>query len=424
MSRLGRNGSTTRLRCNYRNIIGGHDMYQSNRTRVIVQQSGESRPQANEYSNNVEQTIKDTSASAAEVPAPPRLSSPWPRMSFAGNKSSNKNKNFSFFSRSRDNRMRWHEYIDDRENPENGKNDDEEEEDDDDEEEEDIEYRLYRRERKIMIRNPLDSQDWRRLLAPRTLTPAERYTVVDWWKNIISIPKSQVLRRIFAHLLVNVGVAVGLIILNKFGVMLPEISAFPHTTVATALGLLLIFRTNASYDRFWEARKTWTKITNTCRGIARMGTIYIRNSELAEIIVRYSMAFPISLKHRLRGRRIRSDYYGVLTNSEINKLDSIANVPYHLSCKMSELLSNAVLGGYLKHSDQQLIEPLIQELLEGQGSCERILRTPVPLSYSRHTSRFLSLWNITLPFILVRKGMGMFAVVATFAVALYVWWFC
>jgi len=83
---------------------------------------------------------------------------------------------------------------------------------------------------------------------------------------------------------------------------------------------------------------------------------------------------------------------------------------------MSQLLYAAVKDGALKASDQQLVEALIQELLEAQGACERILRTPVPLSYSRHTSRFLSIWNFTLPFILVRKGLGMFAVVATFAV--------
>jgi len=35
------------------------------------------------------------------------------------------------------------------------------------------------------------------------------------------------------------------------------------------------------------------------------------------------------------------------------------------------------------------------------GACERLVQTPVPLNYARHTSRFLSIWCLTLPFALV-----------------------
>ncbi|KIY95166.1 hypothetical protein MNEG_12797 [Monoraphidium neglectum] len=34
------------------------------------------------------------------------------------------------------------------------------------------------------------------------------------------------------------------------------------------------------------------------------------------------------------------------------------------------------------------------------GTCERLLRTPIPLSYTRHTSRFLVIWLALLPFTL------------------------
>ena len=85
---------------------------------------------------------------------------------------------------------------------------------------------------------------------------------------------------------------------------------------------------------------------------------------MVEHLVRCCMAFPISLKHRLRGKRIKGDYYGVLTSAEISELDAVANVPLHLCCKMSQLLNEAVGSGALRPSDQYLVEALVQELLE------------------------------------------------------------
>lgn len=37
------------------------------------------------------------------------------------------------------------------------------------------------------------------------------------------------------------------------------------------------------------------------------------------------------------------------------------------------------------------------------GACERILRTPIPVSYTRHTSRFLTIWLFFLPFAIYPK---------------------
>ncbi len=48
-----------------------------------------------------------------------------------------------------------------------------------------------------------------------------------------------------------------------------------HSLVGVALGLLLVFRTNASYDRFWEGRKLWGGIVNESRNLARTSTVFL-----------------------------------------------------------------------------------------------------------------------------------------------------
>lgn len=54
----------------------------------------------------------------------------------------------------------------------------------------------------------------------------------------------------------------------------------PHTLLGSALGLLLVFRTNAAYQRFQEGRKLWESVLNVSRNIARMSYLY-ENGEFA-----------------------------------------------------------------------------------------------------------------------------------------------
>ena len=57
------------------------------------------------------------------------------------------------------------------------------------------------------------------------------------------------------------------------------LSLQPHTLLGSALGLLLVFRTNAAYQRFQEGRKLWEQLLNVSRDIARMSHLY-ENGEI------------------------------------------------------------------------------------------------------------------------------------------------
>ena len=94
------------------------------------------------------------------------------------------------------------------------------------------------------------------------LIPAERYTTADWWKCLISLPRSQMLGRVSSHLIANTVFA---IMVWAAYVLWPKQLRFltagltpqHHLLLGNALGLLLIFRTNTAYDRFWEGRRLW-----------------------------------------------------------------------------------------------------------------------------------------------------------------------
>ncbi|CAN1157456.1 UPF0187 protein At3g61320, chloroplastic [Linum perenne] len=93
-------------------------------------------------------------------------------------------------------------------------------------------------------------------------------------------------------------------------------STLPYQLTAPALALLLVFRTEASYSRFEEGRKAWTKVISGTNDFARQiitGVDESRDSLLKSSLLKYVMAFPIALKcHVINGSDIRQDLRNVL----------------------------------------------------------------------------------------------------------------
>ena len=80
------------------------------------------------------------------------------------------------------------------------------------------------------------------------------------------------------------------------------VPATAHTLIGAALGLLLVFRTNASYDRYWEGRRQWGTIINKSRNLGRVSRVYLNQGapDLARRIGLWTMAFAHAVANRLR----------------------------------------------------------------------------------------------------------------------------
>jgi len=184
---------------------------------------------------------------------------------------------------------------------------------------------------------------------------------------------------------------------TDFPDLLLPMSALGPTT--GALSLLLVFRTNASYGRWWEARKIWGGLLNRSRDFVRQGLSWFKTEDSAskEQIVRYTMGFAIALKVHLRSDEdMRTELTGVLSEDELERAMEEVHVPNHILRMMSEVVWQADIGPVLSTEMSQNIT-FFEDVL---GKCERILKTPIPLSYTRHTSRFLFMWLLLLPFAL------------------------
>ncbi|KAH7301381.1 hypothetical protein KP509_23G022700 [Ceratopteris richardii] len=193
--------------------------------------------------------------------------------------------------------------------------------------------------------------------------------------------------------------AVNLSLLPSFFPLL-HAASLPYELTAPAIALLLVFRTDASYSRYDEARKTWNKVLSTTENFVRLSLQVIEDPQdlgLLSSLIGYIMAFPVSLKcHLVYCSDERKDLQSFLSEEDLDFILSANHRPHRLIQLMSQTLSLINLD----HERKVYLDENISRFITSLNVCERIIRTPIPLSYTRLTSRFLVLWHLTLPIIL------------------------
>ena len=87
---------------------------------------------------------------------------------------------------------------------------------------------------------------------------------------LLFVIRGSVVPRIFPHLLAVGLFAAAVSALHELRwLSVPEFSLAPFTLLGVALSIFLGFRNNASYERWWEARKQWGAMVYEIRSLAR-----------------------------------------------------------------------------------------------------------------------------------------------------------
>lgn len=258
-----------------------------------------------------------------------------------------------------------------------------------------------------------------------TLSAPQRYSVSDWYENVKTLPGSQVLSRVSSHLSFNFGWAV---MVTVAAYLWPSASAVfnlesiapptvfmnldlgvPFELSGGILGILLAFRTGQSYDRFWEGRTLWARVIGRVRSLARAGAVYVDRQENGEneslrMLNMWLSSYPIALRQHLTGERDMNEFVQLDAQDRL-LLEETDNLPITVCLILSEVINEIKLdeGQSAKELLWWQMENFVHELLQLVGEGEAIAGTPVPLAYSRHTSRLLSVWTFFMPIILLQK---------------------
>jgi ion channel-forming bestrophin family protein len=228
------------------------------------------------------------------------------------------------------------------------------------------------------------------------------YDSHKWTNHLLDI-KGSVVRQIFWRVVLFVAWSAAVAAFDRY-VRPIGVPSTVHTLIGVALGLLLVFRTNASYERFWEGRKLWGGIVNESRNLARSAAAFLRDQpQLLRPIVLWTAAFSYASMNSLRGVRGLGGVASRLPKDEVAEALAAQHVPSAVARRISDLLVKARDEGHITDYVVVNIDGNVQLLIDYIGGCERIQKTPLPFAYVVHLRRALILYCLTLPFALVES---------------------
>lgn len=191
----------------------------------------------------------------------------------------------------------------------------------------------------------------------------------------------------------------------------------PFEVAGGALGVFLVLRTNAGYDRWWEGRKLWGGIVNQCRNLALAALAYgPADPDWRDRAVRRTAAFAHASRLSLRCDPEQTALEALLGPDEARRVRASRHLPSAVARLIGESLRDARDRLGMDGFDLLRIDQERATLIDHIGGCERIMKTPMPLAYRIEIRRFLVLFLASLPFALVWK-VGWLTPVITFLVA-------
>ena len=180
-----------------------------------------------------------------------------------------------------------------------------------------------------------------------------------------------------------------------------------HTILGVALGLLLVFRTNASYDRYWEGRKLLGGIVNRARDLARQLVGHVRSSEHRPIVADVIRLLDVYFATAMQGLRSERDLSKIvdLTEDERKLLEphTTARAMVVLTWITERIHRLDKAGALVTDARVKAVEENLTALVDNYGNCERIVQTPVPFAYAQHIKVFVTLFCFTVPFAMVAE---------------------
>jgi ion channel-forming bestrophin family protein len=237
------------------------------------------------------------------------------------------------------------------------------------------------------------------------------YNPKNWLKLIFNFHSSQLMKNMLPNLLGIGGLTAGMVwfFSDVVQVKIPE-GVSIHAFVGLVLGLVLVFRTNTAYDRWWEGRRLFGSLTNSSRNMAIKLTAILPadDHESRRFFAQMIPNFYFALKEYLRdGVKVEElqleglDYASALSQAN--------HVPTFIATQLQKRLMQMLNEGKIRGSQYRTLSDDLNVFMDVSGACERILRTPIPISYSIFIKQVIIIYLLTMPFSMI-SSLGYYTV--------------
>jgi putative membrane protein len=225
------------------------------------------------------------------------------------------------------------------------------------------------------------------------------YNTKDWFTFIFHVHKSDTVRKLFP-IMIAIGIyssIIGYLEIAYFKVGKNDyIHNIPimHGMLGFVISLLLVFRTNTAYDRWWEGRKLWGGLVNNSRNLAIKLSAMLKDENDRKFFRKFIPTYALILHRHLHDSETSKQLFDDVDleiDHHKHKPNQVKRMMFH---KINDLYDSKKISG------EQLIilNEELQSFTDICGACERIKNTPIPYSYSAFIKKFIFFYTMTLPF--------------------------
>ncbi|MBK7684246.1 MAG: hypothetical protein KA347_11895 [Bacteroidia bacterium] len=167
-----------------------------------------------------------------------------------------------------------------------------------------------------------------------------------------------------------------------------------HTTVGFVLSLMLAYRTNTAYDRWWEGRKLWGALVNNSRNLAIKLNAYLSDEDDRKYFRKLIPTYSEVLANHLMNEEVSL----MLFEGFDLEIDHHKHKPNQVASLLFQRTNNLYRSGKITGEQFIIINSELQSFTDICGACERIKNTPIPYSYNAFIKKFIFFFVMTLPF--------------------------
>ncbi|MEW5675228.1 bestrophin family ion channel [Flavobacterium enshiense] len=167
-----------------------------------------------------------------------------------------------------------------------------------------------------------------------------------------------------------------------------------HGMLGFVISLLLVFRTNTAYDRWWEGRKMWGSLVNNSRNFALKLSAILKDEHDKAYFKKTIPSYASILN-----KHLKNEETGLMLFEGLDlKIDHEKHRPNQVAKMMFEKINDLYVSGKITGDQLIILNSEIQSFTDICGACERIKNTPIPYSYSAFLKKFIFFYVMTLPF--------------------------
>ena len=226
-----------------------------------------------------------------------------------------------------------------------------------------------------------------------------QYNTKDWITFIFRFHQSDTFRKLLP-LMVLIGLYSGLICFLEEEVfhlgedsLVKNISVM-HSMLGFVISLLLAYRTNTAYDRWWEGRKLWGTLVNNSRNLALKIAVILESE-----IDRHFYQKVIPLYAHILQKYLADDESGLVLFEGLDlDIDHMKHKPNQVAKMLFKKTDELYKSGKISGHQLLYLNTELQSFTDVCGACERIKNTPIPYSYSAFIKKFIFFYVMTLPF--------------------------